>query len=149
MGTLSAQKNIRSMRERISVWAEQHWQAAKGAAQSMRRSALATPLTVAVIGIALVLPAALALMVSNARIASTGMDAALDVSVYLKPRVSDTQAGLVVARIAARADVQSARYVSPEEGLAEFRRWSGLGPALDALGRNPLPAAIEIGRAHV
>ena len=56
MGTLSAQKNIRSMRERISVWAEQHWQAAKGAAQSMRRSALATPLTVAVIGIALVLP---------------------------------------------------------------------------------------------
>ncbi len=40
--------------------------------------------------------------------------------------------------------ILSGRFVSAEEGLAEFRRWSGLGPALDALGRNPLPAAIVI-----
>ena len=144
MGTLSAHRNVRPARERLAVWAEQHWQAAKGAALGMRRSALATPLTVAVIGIALVLPAALALMVSNARVASAGMDAALDVSVYLKLRLSDSQGESARARIAARVDVQSARYVSPEQGLAEFRRWSGLGPALDALGRNPLPAAIVI-----
>ena len=30
------------------------------------------------------------------------------------------------------------------EGLDEFRRWSGLGPALDALKDNPLPAAIVV-----
>jgi cell division transport system permease protein len=28
--------------------------------------------------------------------------------------------------------------------LAEFKRWSGLGPALDALKDNPLPAAIVV-----
>ena len=36
------------------------------------------------------------------------------------------------------------RLVSAADGLAEFRRWSGLGAAHDALKDNPLPAVIVV-----
>jgi cell division transport system permease protein len=118
-----------------------------GALRRILDTPLASPLTIAVIGIALVLPAALLLMADNARLASRGLEAALDVSVYLKPHLADTQGRAVATRIATRTDVKSARYVSAEQGLADFRQWSGLSATLDAIGRNPLPAAIIV-RPH-
>jgi cell division transport system permease protein len=83
-------------------------------------------------------------VVVNARAASGGWADALDLTVYLKPKLADHDAAQLAERIGARGDVASARLVSAAEGLAEFRRWSGLGAALDALNDNPLPAAIVV-----
>ncbi|PMU86584.1 ABC transporter permease, partial [Pseudomonas sp. GP01-A4] len=63
---------------------------------------------------------------------------------YLKPKLADHDAAQLAERIGARGDVAAARLVSAAEGLAEFRRWSGLGTALDALTDNPLPATIVV-----
>jgi len=125
-------------------WLERHLQTLVASLGRLARAPFGTTLTVGVIGIALALPACLELIVVNARALSGGWADALDLTVYLKPRLPDHDATQLAERIGARGDVASARLVSAAEGLAEFRRWSGLGAALDALTDNPLPAAIVV-----
>jgi cell division transport system permease protein len=126
------------------LWLERHLQTLVASLGRIARAPFGSLLTMGVIGIALALPAALGLVVDNARSASGGWQDALDLSVYLKPGVADRDGAQLTERIAARGDVDSARFVGPEEGLAEFRRWSGLGGALDALKDNPLPGLVVV-----
>lgn len=128
----------------IALWFEWHAQTLLASLGRLVRAPAGTLLTLGVIGIALALPAALGLLVDNARLAAGGWQDALDVSVYLKPGLPDTDGRQLAERLGARTDLESARFVSPAEGLAEFRRWSGLGSALDALRDNPLPAVIVV-----
>ncbi len=128
----------------LSGWLERHAQTLVASLGRLVRAPFASALTLGVIGIALALPASLQLVVQNARIASSGWQSALDVSVYLQPALSERDGAQLAERVAARADVASARFVGATEGMAEFRRWSGLGQALDALQDNPLPGMIVV-----
>ncbi len=123
---------------------ERHLQTLVASLGRLARAPFGTALTIGVIGIALALPACLELVVVNARALSGGWASALDLTVYLKPRLPEHDATQLAERIAARGDVASARLVTAAEGLAEFRRWSGLGAALDALSDNPLPATVVV-----
>jgi cell division transport system permease protein len=128
----------------LSGWLERHLQTFVASLGRLARAPFGTALTVGVIGIALALPACLELVVVNARALSGGWANALDLTVYLKPHLPDHDATQLAERIGARGDVASAHLVTAAEGLAEFRRWSGLGAALDALTDNPLPASIVV-----
>jgi len=101
-------------------------------------------MTVAVIGIALVLPVGLLLALDNLRGLSGNLGGVSQVSVYLEDSVSAAQAGTLVQELGQREDVQQARYVSPEEGAEEFIAYSGLGDVLAALSENPLPGVIVL-----
>jgi cell division transport system permease protein len=128
----------------LAGWLERHLQTFVASLGRMVRAPFGTALTIGVIGIALALPACLEVLVANARTLSGGLEGALDLTVYLKPSLPDHDAVQLTERISTRPGVASARLVTAAEGLAEFRRWSGLGPALDALRDNPLPAAIVV-----
>jgi cell division transport system permease protein len=128
----------------LALWGERHLQTFVASLGRLARAPVGTLLTLGVIGIALALPAALGLLVDNARLASGGWQDALDLSVYLKPGVPDREGAQLAERVGARGDVASVRFVGPAEGLAEFRRWSGLGAALDALRDNPLPGMLIV-----
>ena len=128
----------------LSGWLERHLQTLVASLGRLARVPFGTALTIGVIGVALALPTGLELVVVNARLLSTGWQNALDLTVYLKPQLAEHDAAQLAERIGARGDVASARLVSAAEGLAEFRRWSGLGAALEALQDNPLPPAIVV-----
>jgi len=134
----------RSVADRIDGYLERHAQVALSSLGRLARAPVATLLTVAVIAIALALPATLYLVVYNARAASGGFAAALDLTVYLKPGVPESEARQLAHQIESRGDVAALRVVTATEGLADFRQWSGLGAAVDALGENPLPHAIVV-----
>ncbi len=134
----------RSFLEPVTLWLERHLQTLVASLGRIARAPFGSLLTMGVIGIALALPAALGLVVDNARSASGGWQDALDLSLYLKPGIPERDGAQLSGRIGARGDVASARYVSPADGLAEFRRWSGLGGALDALKDNPLPGMVVV-----
>ena len=136
--------SARGLAPLLRGWLERHLQTLIASLGRLARAPFGTALTVGVIGIALALPACLELVVVNARALSGGWASALDVTVYLKPHLPDHDAAQLAERIGARGDVASARLVTAAEGLAEFRRWSGLGAALDALTDNPLPASIVV-----
>jgi cell division transport system permease protein len=134
----------RGFGRRLGGWFERHVQTFVASLGRLARAPFGTALTVGVIGIALALPASLDLLVANARALSGGWQNALDLTLYLKPALPEHDAQQLTALIGARPDVASARLVTAAAGMQEFRRWSGLGAALDALKDNPLPAAIVV-----
>lgn len=128
----------------VATHFERHGQALLGSLGRLARQPFATFLTVVVIGIALALPAALWLTVANMRVVTDGLDDTVQLSAYLAMGTSAAQARQAAAAIEATAGVADATLVSPDEGLAEFRKLSGIGDALEALPENPLPWLLKV-----
>jgi cell division transport system permease protein len=128
----------------MKQWLERHVQTLVGSLGRLWTQPFATLLTVLVIGIALALPACLHVLVQNVRAASGGWGNALDISVYMKPAATLEQARQAEKRIAQRRDVEEVTLIEADDALAEFRKDSGFGEALDALKDNPLPHALVV-----
>ena len=128
----------------LSTWFERHGQALLSSLGRLARQPFATLLTVVVIGIALALPAALWLTVANMRVVTAGLDDTVQLSAYLAMGTTAAQARQATAAIEAKEGVGDASLVSPDEGLAEFRKLSGIGDALEALPENPLPWLVQV-----
>jgi cell division transport system permease protein len=128
----------------MNQWFERHVQTLVGSLGRLWQQPFATMLTIVVIGIALALPACLHVLVQNVRVASGGWSSALDISVYMKPGASLDQAKRAAERIRQRRDVDEVTLIEADAALAEFRRNSGFGAALDALKDNPLPHALVV-----
>jgi cell division transport system permease protein len=121
-----------------------HAQALVGAIGRLARAPFASVLTVLVIGLALALPLALALLVSNAVNATGGFTGVVDISVYFKPDVALSKVQQLAQNVRARAGVAAVQVISADEGLKDFRQYSGFGAALNALGNNPLPIVLHV-----
>src|SRR5688572_9694363 len=132
------------MRDAIATHFERHGQALLGSLGRLARQPFATFLTVVVIGIALALPAALWLAVANMRVVTAGLDDTVQLSVYLALPTTAAQAKQAALAIEAKEGVAETVLVSPDEGLAEFRKRSGIGDALEALPENPLPWLVKV-----
>jgi cell division transport system permease protein len=128
----------------LSVLGIRHAQALLGSLGRLKRNALATVLTLLVIGLALALPAALGLFVINAQSATGGFGHAIDLSVYLKSGVPLAKAQQLAAGARERPGIAQVTVIPADEGLKEFREYSGFGAALDALPSNPLPQVLHV-----
>ena len=133
-----------SLPDAASILFERHAQALLGSLGRLARQPFATFLTIVVIGIALALPAALYLVVSNVRVVTEGLDDTVQLSVYFRMSTTEAEAKKAASAIAARSGVAEAVLVSPDEGLAEFQKLSGIGEALQALPENPLPWLVQV-----
>ncbi len=128
----------------VSSYGTRHLQALFGALGRLARAPLATLLTLIVIGVALALPAGLALVVNNLRVATGDLSNAVDFSVHFK-------AGTPIERVKQLADsarqrdgIESVTVTTADEALAEFKQASGFGDALAALEDNPLPHHLTV-----
>jgi cell division transport system permease protein len=121
-----------------------HAQASTGSLGRFLQSPLTAFMSLAVVAVAVALPALLYVLLENTeRLLGTWEDAGT-LSVYLKPSVSDEAARALGGQIAKHPAVTGVRVVGRGEGLAEFRRVSGFAEAIDALGENPLPAVVIV-----
>lgn len=111
------------------------------------RAPIATLLTVAVIGISLAFPAGLYLAVQNAQQLAGRWDKSSDISLFLKPNVGEHDARALATGIQKTPGVARVEVISREAALAEFKRYSGFGDALDQLDTNPLPVVLIV-RPH-
>jgi len=128
----------------VKQWFERHLQTMVGSLGRLWTHPFATLLTILVIGIALALPACLHVLVQNVRTASGGWSNALDISVYMKTSASLEDTQRAAERIRKRRDVDEVTVIPADDALAEFRRSSGFGEALEALKDNPLPHALVV-----
>jgi len=97
-----------------------------------------------VIAIAIALPATLYIGFANLQQLGENWEGSTQISVFLRPDVSDQKAEALRSRIAARSDIAKVSYVSPEQGLNEFKAQSGLGEVVDSLDKNPLPGTLLV-----
>lgn len=130
--------------QRLRGWLEQHRASARDTLVGLLRRPLATAMTVAAIAIALALPAALYLLLTNLEQIGGEWERSAAISLFLAPAVDEAGAAEIAARLRRRTDIGSVEVISRAQGLEEFRAYSGLGGALDQLGSNPLPVVLAI-----
>ena len=128
----------------VSIWASRHASTSVGALGRLFRQPFASLMIVLVIAVTLALPAAINLIVKNARAVSGSWDNALDFAVYLRQEVSVSEAEGLGRLISQRADVDAVDIITSDEALAEFKQQSGFGEALDQLPENPLPHTLVV-----
>src|SRR5688572_13545923 len=123
----------------VSSYGTRHLQALFGSLGRLVRAPLATMLTLIVIGVALALPAGLALLVDNLRSATGDFSNAVDFTVHFKLGTPITRVQQLASGARERSGVEAVTVKTAEESLEEFRQASGFGDALAALEDNPLP----------
>ena len=128
----------------VKIWILRHVSTCIGALGRLAKQPFANLMTVLVIAVTLALPAALHLVIKNARSISGNLENALDFSVYLTANTTAADAENLASIIEQRADVESVVFVSADDALEEFREHSGFGPALDHLEGNPLPHTLVV-----
>jgi cell division transport system permease protein len=128
----------------LGITAARHLQALLSSLGKLVRSPLATVLTLVVIALALALPTALRVLVTNAQAATGNFAGAVDMSVYLKTDVPLAKAQQLAQSAQQRADVANVTLIPADQGLLEFRTYSGFGDALTALKENPLPHVLHV-----
>ena len=126
------------------AWLNHHVQSAVATLGRLMRAPLPTLMTVAVIGVALALPAGLYVLTENLRQLVGGWDQAAAVSVFLRREVSDQEAGVVAERLRDWPELERVQVIGAEEALSEFRDQAGFAGALDQLTENPLPAVLAL-----
>lgn len=128
----------------IQAYFARHAQTLVGSLGRIVHQPFATLMTMGVVAVALALPLFLDLFLQNARDATSGWNDAFDLSVYMDKKASDARVETLAKLLRQREDVASVRVITAEQALAEFRKDSGFGKALDALSDNPLPDTLIV-----
>lgn len=125
-------------------WIGEHARVCVAAFGRQWRDPVSTLLTALVIGLTLALPAGLNLLVENLRQAAGGLNQMRTITVFLRDAASEDEGRALATLLAGRGEFAAAAYTSRDQALKDFRARTDLGPVLDALGSNPLPASIAL-----
>lgn len=130
--------------DRLQAHGALRWEVFKDSLGRLRRTPVASALTVLVIAIALTLPASLHVLVENAREASAGLESTSRISLFLKPDLSNEAGRRLADRLKKHPRIAETTLITKEAGLKELQTYSGFGEALRALSSNPLPVVISV-----
>lgn len=128
----------------LSPFLYHHLQEARAAIAGIWFSPLTSLMTIAVIAISLAVPATFYVVLKNAELVSSHWQGGTQITLYLRQNLPDADSTALVARFKQQPGVAEVRYISPEQGLADFSRLSGFTDALSYLENNPLPPVIEV-----
>lgn len=128
----------------FSTWLARHVATSVASLGRLVRHPFSSLMIVLVIAVTLALPAAINLVIKNARAISGGWDNALDFAVFLNQGISESEAQGLGRLIEQRADVYYVEFISSDQALREFKEQSGFGRALDQLPDNPLPHTLVV-----
>lgn len=123
---------------------QRHAQVMLASLGDLWRQPIASVMTIAVLGIALALPAGLYVLLKNVEQVSGDWQQASRISLFLQAEVPDGRGQQLTEQLRTWPDVETTTFQSSTASLQEFRVLSGLGEVLDSLPTNPLPAVIII-----
>ena len=128
----------------ITAYFIHHIRVLLGSLGRLTRHPLSTSMTVAVIAIALTLPAGLYLALNNISGLSAGWDSSTKISLFLHANVSQDKAQKLRKRLQLHNDIDKVSMVTKKQGLEQFKQLSGFGDALKFLDDNPLPIVLVV-----
>ncbi|MDT8451147.1 MAG: permease-like cell division protein FtsX [Gammaproteobacteria bacterium] len=121
-----------------------HLRVLLGSLGRLTRQPLSTLMTMAVIAIALTLPAGLYLALNNISGLSAGWDSSTKISLFLHTEADEKQAQTLLGRLQLHNEIEHVSLISKDQGLEQFKQLSGFGDALEFLESNPLPIVLVI-----
>ena len=105
-----------------------------------------TTMTCLVIGIALSLPLVFFLSLINLQLLTNDWQGQPKISVYLEQSLAEIAAESrrhdLRNRLLEKSLVDAVEYISPDQGLAEFQRTTGIKEMVNSLDKNPLPGVF-------
>ena len=128
----------------LNTYLARHAQNCIGALGVLSQQPLASVLTIAVIGVALSLPAGLNLVVSNGQAAAGGWENIRDFSIYLHPDQPLASAEKLKDELTQTGLIEAVRIISATQALEEFQDDPGFGDFVAALEENPLPNTLVV-----
>ena len=108
------------------------------------RTPAATLFNVAVLGIALALPALLYVGLTHLQNAARTATPKPQISIFLEHASGRAEARDMEARLKAHPAIAAVRYIPREQALEDMKRLSGLAGIAESLGQNPLPDAFVV-----
>lgn len=130
--------------KRLIPWVRNHFLVARSSWKRLLEEPLQTALTVGVIAIALALPTLLFQLAAMGGSALGQMNNTSDINLYFELGAEDQSIQLFVDRWQGDSRVKTTQLITPEQGLADFEIYSGLGTILSSFDENPLPAVVRI-----
>lgn len=132
----------------IILWLIHHFRAFVYGFGELVRSPLASTMTIAVIGVTLALPTGFYLLLQNFQTISQTWDATPTISLYLKKNISNDQISQLIKQLRNQRNIKKVRYISPQEGLSEFKKITSLNELSTIVQTNPLPPVIVVTPTH-
>lgn len=142
-GNVAATRAARPQ-SRLGTWFDHHAYSLVASVGRMVRKPWATALTIGVMAVAITLPLGLWAALSNVERFTGTVQQSRQISLFLKPDVALDRARALAGELRARGDIASLELRTPEQGMEELRRSSGLGEAITAVGDNPLPSVLVV-----
>jgi cell division transport system permease protein len=130
--------------ERLRIHLIMQSQTLKASLHRLWQTPIASILTILVVAIALALPASFHALVKNARQPLEALETTSQISLFLKPDLSNEQGRKLAERLSKHPQIAGADLITKEAGLKELAAYSGFGSALAALNANPLPAVVSV-----
>ncbi len=128
----------------ISAWISSHVQACLRALKRMAAAPIAALISIAVIGIAIMLPLGLYILFSNVTSAASRLNTEPNVNVFLQVSAKDDDARDLEKRLKMIANVAEVTFVSREAALSEMKRVASVADLLSGMDNNPLPHAFTL-----
>ncbi|MBS0217776.1 MAG: ABC transporter permease [Proteobacteria bacterium] len=137
-------QRVEAPRAGVGTWVDHHLYSVVASLGRIVRKPFASLLTIAVIALAFTLPLGLWLVLQNVQRFTGDVQRSREISVFLKQDTTVDRARALAEEVRARPDVGNVVWKTPDEGLAELRKSSTLGDALDGLDGNPLPNVLVV-----
>ncbi|MDN3608787.1 permease-like cell division protein FtsX [Vibrio ostreicida] len=121
-----------------------HFKQAKDSFWSMWSRPLGNILTLAVISMAITMPAALYLLGKNLAVASSNVNSPAKVSAYIQEQTPEARIMVLKDKFENMDEVAGVEYISPQQGLDELSQYSGFDQAISLLDDYALPGVLLI-----
>lgn len=121
-----------------------HWKQAKSSFSQMWQRPLGNLLTLAVISMALAMPACLYLLGKNVGEVAKDVTSPSQISAYVEDGIPEPRVIVLKDEIEGWDQVELVEYISPQQGLADLSKYSGFDDALTILDDYSLPGVLVI-----
>lgn len=121
-----------------------HFKQAKVSFSSLWSRPLGNILTLAVISMALAMPACMYLLSKNIASVANNVTSPAQISVYLHERTPEARIMVLKDELESLADVASVEYISPQQGLDDLSQYAGFEQAISLLDDYALPGVLIV-----
>ena len=108
------------------------------------RTPFTTSMTIVVMAITISIATVFYLFVANMQQLTSNVELSNQISLFLKPGISDYTSKKLVKKIKQKDGIERVVLISSQQGLEEFKAYSGFGDVLSVLDANPLPIVIQV-----
>jgi cell division transport system permease protein len=131
-------------KDKVQTYFAFHAQALFSSLGRILKAPFTSLMTIMVLAIAIASATGFYLLLTNIEQLTGSLENSNQISLFLKQEVDDIEGRKLADKIRQNPQVDSVKLLTKENSLAEFRKFSGFGDAIDALENNPLPTVVQV-----